>query len=210
MACEEFSISVAFITMSGITPLLQTLKELENKGVKGRILTTDYLNFSEPKALKKLTKLKNIELRMYCSSETEEGFHTKGYIFKEDELYRIIVGSANMTLRALTKNKEWNTRIVSSDQGEYVNEILKEFQQLWDSEFSKGYQEFISEYSQKVTIQILEGLQVKHSDGNSGVSLKLLKPICSKYFEGMNFRQMESVVEQALAAWFEGKEAMVV
>lgn len=196
--------------MSGITPLLQTLKELENKGVKGRILTTDYLNFSEPKALKKLTKLKNIELRMYCSSETEEGFHTKGYIFKEDELYRIIVGSANMTLRALTKNKEWNTRIVSSDQGEYVNEILKEFQQLWDSEFSKGYQEFISEYSQKVTIQILEGLQVKHSDGNSGVSLKLLKPICSKYFEGMNFRQMESVVEQALAAWFEGKEAMVV
>lgn len=210
MACEEFSISVAFITMSGITPLLQTLKELENKGVKGRILTTDYLNFSEPKALKKLAKLKNIELRMYCSSETEEGFHTKGYIFKEDELYRIIVGSANMTLRALTKNKEWNTRIVSSDQGEYVNEILKEFQQLWDSEFSKGYQEFISEYSQKVTIQILEGLQVKHSDGNSGVSLKLLKPICSKYFEGMNFRQMESVVEQALAAWFEGKEAMVV
>lgn len=46
LACEEFSISVAFITMSGITPLLQTLKELENKGVKGRILTTDYLNFS--------------------------------------------------------------------------------------------------------------------------------------------------------------------
>lgn len=152
LACEEFSISVAFITMSGITPLLQTLKELENKGVKGRILTTDYLNFSEPKALKKLAELKNIELRMYCSSEKEEGFHTKGYIFKEDELYRIIVGSANMTLRALTKNKEWNTRIVSSNQGEYVNEILTEFQQLWDSEYSRCYQEFISEYSQKYEI----------------------------------------------------------
>ena len=27
--CEEFQISVAFITKSGITPLLQTLKELE-------------------------------------------------------------------------------------------------------------------------------------------------------------------------------------
>ena len=152
LACEEFSISVAFITMSGITPLLQTLKELENKGVKGRILTTDYLNFSEPKALKKLAELKNIELRMYCSSEKEEGFHTKGYIFKEDELYRIIVGSANMTLRALTKYKEWNTRIVSSNQGEYVNEILTEFQQLWDSEYSRCYQEFISEYSQKYEI----------------------------------------------------------
>ena len=42
LSCEQFSISVAFITMSGITPLLQTLKELENKGIPGRILTTDY------------------------------------------------------------------------------------------------------------------------------------------------------------------------
>lgn len=54
LSCNEFSISVAFITMSGITPLLQTLKELEKRNVKGCILTTDYLNFSEPKALEKL------------------------------------------------------------------------------------------------------------------------------------------------------------
>ena len=56
--CESFMISVAFITMSGITPLLQTLKELEMKGVSGKILTTDYLTFSEPKALDKLASLK--------------------------------------------------------------------------------------------------------------------------------------------------------
>ena len=48
LRCEEFQISVAFITMGGVTPLLQTLKELEEKGVKGQILTTNYLNFSEP------------------------------------------------------------------------------------------------------------------------------------------------------------------
>lgn len=29
MSCDKFQISVAFITMGGITPLLQTLKELE-------------------------------------------------------------------------------------------------------------------------------------------------------------------------------------
>ena len=32
LACDEFAISVAFITMGGITPLLQTFKELESKG----------------------------------------------------------------------------------------------------------------------------------------------------------------------------------
>lgn len=65
LSCDEFSISVAFITMSGIAPLLQTLKELEKRNVKGRILTTDYLTFSEPKALTKLAKLSNIQLKIY-------------------------------------------------------------------------------------------------------------------------------------------------
>ena len=46
LLCDEFKISVAFITLSGITPLLQTLKELENRGIPGEILTTNYLNVS--------------------------------------------------------------------------------------------------------------------------------------------------------------------
>lgn len=58
--CDEFAISVAFITRGGITPLLQTLKELEHKGIKGRILTTDYLCFSDPSALDTLAGLSNV------------------------------------------------------------------------------------------------------------------------------------------------------
>ena len=95
--CEEFYISVAFITLGGITPLLQTFKELEQKGIKGKILTTDYLVFNDPAALDKLNSLSNIELKMFYTNEDKDGFHTKGYIFKKEEVYRIIVGSANMT-----------------------------------------------------------------------------------------------------------------
>lgn len=62
LLCDGFQISVAFITMSGITPLLQTLKELEKRNIHGQILTTNYLNFSEPRALKKLHELSNITL----------------------------------------------------------------------------------------------------------------------------------------------------
>lgn len=65
LRCDQFQISVAFITMGGVTPLLQTLKGLEEKGIKGQILTTNYLNFSEPRALEKLNGLKNITLKMY-------------------------------------------------------------------------------------------------------------------------------------------------
>ena len=115
LRCDKFQISVAFITMGGITPLLQTLQELERKGIPGEILTTNYLNFSDPRALKKLNELKNITLKMYDVEAANEGFHTKGYIFKKDEVYRIIIGSSNITSAALTQNKEWNTKLVSTE-----------------------------------------------------------------------------------------------
>ncbi len=147
LSCDQFCISVAFITLSGLTPLLQTLEELEKYGIPGKVLTTDYLCFSEPKALIKLAGLKNIELKMYYTEEAGEGFHTKGYIFKEDEIYRIIVGSSNITLGALTKNKEWNTKIISTEQGEFANDIVDEFNALWHSDSSKKYTDFIEQYS---------------------------------------------------------------
>ena len=34
LRCDQFQISVAFITMGGVTPLFQMLKELEKKGVQ--------------------------------------------------------------------------------------------------------------------------------------------------------------------------------
>lgn len=124
MNCEEFFISVAFITLGGITPLLQILKELEHRNIKGKILTTDYLAFNDPEALDKLHSLKNIELKMFCTNEDREGFHTKGYIFKKEEEYRIIVGSANMTAGALKVNREWNTKLVGYETGEVVGDII--------------------------------------------------------------------------------------
>lgn len=147
LSCREFFISVAFITMGGITPLLQTLKGLERRGIPGKILTTDYQNFSQPGALKKLSELSNITLKMYRTEDAQEGFHTKGYIFKNEELYRIIVGSSNLTLSALTKNREWNTKIVSTAQGEYTEDLMAEFTELWNSRYAYEIDDILEEYS---------------------------------------------------------------
>lgn len=152
LRCEEFQISVAFITLGGVTPLLQTLKELEKKGVKGQILTINYLDFSEPRALEKLNGLKNITLKMYDVEAAGNGFHTKGYIFKKEEIYRIIIGSSNMTSAALTVNKEWNTKLVSTENGEVAKEIVEEFQKLWDSENALLYDDFYEVYKERYNI----------------------------------------------------------
>ena len=144
--CDSFSISVAFITMGGITPLLQTLRTLEDKGIHGKILTTDYLAFSDPKALDKLATFSNIELKMYLVPDTKNGFHTKGYIFQSNEIYKILIGSSNMTNTALTTNREWNTKIVSTKSGEFVSEMLDEFEELWNHPNTYSYNAFIGAY----------------------------------------------------------------
>lgn len=152
LVCDEFQISVAFITMSGITPLLQVLRELEKRGVPGKILTTNYLNFSEPRALETLNGLSNITLKMYDVEAADEGFHTKGYIFKKEEIYRIIIGSSNITSSALTSNREWNTKIVSTEQGEMAQGIVSEFDGLWNSKYALSFDEFYENYKEKYKI----------------------------------------------------------
>ena len=152
LACDQFQISVAFITMSGITPLLQTLEELEKQNIPDQILTTNYLNFSEPRALKKLNKLTNITLKMYDVEAASEGFHTKGYIFKKEEIYRIIIGSSNITSAAFTSNREWNTKLVSTEHGEMAKQIVAEFEELWDSQYALEFNEFYDVYKERYKI----------------------------------------------------------
>ena len=165
--CDSFSISVAFITMSGIAGLLQTLKELEEKNIHGRILTTDYLMFSEPKALDKLSSFKNIELKMYRTKHSQDGFHTKGYIFKEEEVYKIIIGSSNFTANALTRNKEWNTKLISGEKGDFAQYINSEFDYLFNSDYSLSYSEFIEEYRIQYNIIQTQRKIAKQSDSPS-------------------------------------------
>lgn len=50
--CEKFYFSVAFVNFSGIQLLLDSFKELEQREIEGKIITSTYLNFTEPKALK--------------------------------------------------------------------------------------------------------------------------------------------------------------
>ena len=176
--CEEFCISVAFITESGITPLLQTLKDLEQKNIPGKILTTNYLMFSEPEALEKLAGLRNIQLKMFVANRETGGFHTKGYIFREEEIYRIIIGSSNMTLSAITKNKEWNTKIVSTEQGELTQAVLQEFDELWKDEHTLAFEDFIDSYRQEYLNEKMIRKQRRQAISESVVKLEdyQLKP----------------------------------
>jgi superfamily II DNA or RNA helicase/HKD family nuclease len=121
--CEEFWFSVAFVTTGGIATLMNTLIELEKKNIKGKILASQYLNFTQPEALKRIKQFKNIELRI----ATEGAFHSKGYLFKNKGVYDLIIGSSNLTQTALCSNKEWNLKISATEESELIDQVEKEF-----------------------------------------------------------------------------------
>ena len=126
--CDEFIISVAFVTLGGVTMILEQLKDLEVRGVKGKVLTGDYLTFTQPKALKKLLEFKNIELKVL----SDEKFHAKGYFFRKGDIWTMIVGSSNLTQTALTVNFEWNLKINSLKDGKIATEILNNFYDVFN------------------------------------------------------------------------------
>ncbi|WP_234369156.1 phospholipase D-like domain-containing protein [Brumimicrobium mesophilum] len=148
--CSEFFISVAFVTTGGIAVLLNTLISLEKRGVKGKVLVSQYLNFTQPEALKKLQLFSNIELKI----STQDNTHSKGYIFKKKEHYNLIVGSSNITSSALTVNKEWNLKVSGLNSSSIVENVLKEFQNDFDCA-TPVTNEFIVEYELVYNSQLL-------------------------------------------------------
>jgi len=154
--CETFLISVAFVTTSGVATLINTFKALENRNVKGKVIVSQYLNFTQPEALKRLSQFSNIELRI----ATKENSHSKGYIFKTDKYYNLIIGSSNLTASALATNKEWNLKVSALSRSSIVEKVLREF----NSDFEIGIpvtEEFISEYEEVYKKQFLNRKELR-------------------------------------------------
>jgi len=150
--CEEFWFSVAFVTTNGVATLIETLISLEKKGIKGKILVSQYLNFTQPEALKRLLQFKNLEIKIAI----DDAFHSKGYLFKKNDVYDLIIGSSNLTSTALCSNIEWNLKISATPISYIILNAIKEF----TSEYEKAVfvdDAFISNY------EILYKKQVDYS-----------------------------------------------
>ncbi|MFD1553052.1 DUF3427 domain-containing protein [Putridiphycobacter roseus] len=155
--CNSFFISVAFATADGVISLRNALESLEEKGIKGKIIVSQYLNFTQPEALRKLLKYRNIELRIATNSNS----HSKGYLFKTDEHYNLIVGSSNLTGSALSQNKEWNLKVSATHSSEIAEKVLSEF----NDDFNLGIavnEDFIVEYEETYNKQKLFYNEASH------------------------------------------------
>ncbi|MFS0781236.1 DUF3427 domain-containing protein [Bacillus sp. 1P06AnD] len=164
--CDSFIFSVAFITESGLAMLKSHLWDLNRRGVKGRILTSTFLNFNQPKLFRELMKIKNIEVRLSDLS----GFHSKGYIFHHKDHYSMIVGSSNLTANALKVNYEWNVKLTSHENGELIHHFNRQFEGVWEKsrllteewikEYEVNYKPVVNSQKLNTVIDFSESYQV--------------------------------------------------
>lgn len=168
--CDDFFFSVAFVTNTGISCLADTLLTLKRKNIKGRILASQYQNFTEPRALKRLLAFPNIQLKIITA---DFNFHAKGYLFhtkansadsQSTDYYKMIIGSSNLTQTALTVNREWNVELSSLKEGALIRQMQAEMEQAWQdattvtenwiAAYEKIYAENKSELAKVKTIHL--------------------------------------------------------
>ena len=118
--CDDFWISVAFLTTSGVASLHNSLKNYSslNKG-KGQIFVSDYLSFTQPEALRRISRFENIEVRLLSGYD----FHGKVYLFRIGDQFDCLVGSSNLTAAALSKNSELNIHFSANGPSKIVNKL---------------------------------------------------------------------------------------
>ncbi|WP_282139593.1 DUF3427 domain-containing protein [Cytobacillus oceanisediminis] len=144
--CESFIFSVAFITDSGLATLKTYLLDLKQKRIKGRILTSTFLSFNHPKVFRELMKIENVEVRL----TDIKGFHSKGYIFKQRTHFSLIVGSSNLTANALKVNYEWNVKLTSHENGEFIHHFKQQFEGIWEKS-APLTEDWINRYEEQYT-----------------------------------------------------------
>ena len=105
--CSSFTFSVAFISAGALAQLKQHLLDFQGKG---RIITSDFLGFNEPRAFAELLNLQDL-LGIEVRRHTAQGYHPKGYIFEKRPSVTALIGSSNLTSRALSQNHEWNLKV---------------------------------------------------------------------------------------------------
>ena len=126
---KSFAFSVAFITQSGLALIKTQLSDLADEGVQGRILISPYLDFNDPIAMKELLKLENVQVRI---TPVNMQMHAKFYLFEQKDKQVIISGSSNLTHTALKINYEWNVKLTSTHNGDFIQNAKEEFERIWE------------------------------------------------------------------------------
>ena len=144
---KEIKLLVSFIKESGAHLIAEDLKREGQKGSKIRILTSDYLNITDPAALyllkDKLGKFADIRMTNFDNLP----FHPKAYFFKKGDKDILYVGSSNISYSALNNSIEWNYRLEENQDPNAFSDFNEDFNDLFHNHSFTLDDDFLKEYA---------------------------------------------------------------
>jgi len=148
--CTRASLAVAFLMSSGVRLLEGPLRAALLRGASIRLVTTDYLDTTEPAALRALIEIPGrLDLRVYANPA--RSFHPKVYWFEHaDGSGRAYIGSANLSRSGLLDGIEWTWSVFDFDCGTPMTEIALAFDSLFTDPHSLPLTpDWIERYAQR-------------------------------------------------------------
>jgi len=129
-SADVIDVVMAFIRRSGISPLLDALRDHCGRGRPLRVLTTTYTASTEKAALDLLVEL-GAEVRVSYDLSTTR-LHAKAWVFhRRSGFSTAYVGSSNLTHSAQVTGIEWNVRASAARNPDLIAKFGAVFDSYW-------------------------------------------------------------------------------
>jgi superfamily II DNA or RNA helicase/HKD family nuclease len=130
---DRVDLLCAFVKWHGLRVLEQALKAAHARGVRIRVITTTYIGATERRALDRLVREFNAEVKVNYELRSTR-LHAKAWLFRRDTGYdTAYVGSSNLSKAALLDGLEWNVRLSSVA----TPAVLRKFEATFDAYWSE-------------------------------------------------------------------------
>jgi superfamily II DNA or RNA helicase/HKD family nuclease/SOS-response transcriptional repressor LexA len=135
---NQADLAVSFVKTSGLRLLWPDLQAMAEAGGihRVRVLTSDYLDITDPEALRLLLLLQEsgAAVRVFAT-QNQDSFHLKAYVFARVKHGQLVagtafIGSSNISSKALRDGLEWNYRVVFPQDAGYL-EARQRFEELF-------------------------------------------------------------------------------
>jgi superfamily II DNA or RNA helicase/diadenosine tetraphosphate (Ap4A) HIT family hydrolase/SOS-response transcriptional repressor LexA len=189
-SATEIDILAAFVRLSGLDVIEEAIFAALSRGAGVRVLVSDYLNLSEPRALRRLAGWMDVwtdtidaappttnasmasprfAARLVVTADlpaAPASFHPKAWRIRDGSSTCLVVGSSNLSRPALLSGVEWNLLTPAASAPAAAATFEEAFDQLWDSSHELT-PELIDRYTENVARLWPDGPVFDEQPGNT-------------------------------------------
>ncbi|MFJ5302233.1 DUF3427 domain-containing protein [Streptomyces sp. NPDC088350] len=136
---DHVDLLCAFVKWHGLRIIEQSLQAARNRDVPIRVITTTYIGATERRALDRLVREFNAEVKVNYETRSTR-LHAKAWLFRRKSGYdTAYVGSSNLSKAALLDGLEWNVRLSSIATPDVLRKFEATFEAYWNDPSFETY-----------------------------------------------------------------------